>query len=198
MDTFMDKLAQKLNAQEMIKANSAADTAKMEKMQEQVTEYQNYLQEARKCNLKNIEISEDMKKALDAEVEKLENKLQELENAMQRLDDKEKSENAKLEEVKLAVEKLQEAIGNFSGVDKETIEGLFRASDEYTHKEDVKVYRNVQAVIEEEGAKQTEAFKAELKNTNKKLTWSLVFSILAFVAATAGVVLQVLQILGIM
>ena len=25
MDTFMDKLAQKLNAQEMIKANSAAD-----------------------------------------------------------------------------------------------------------------------------------------------------------------------------
>ena len=28
MDTFMDKLAQKLNAQEMIKANSAADAEK--------------------------------------------------------------------------------------------------------------------------------------------------------------------------
>ena len=33
MDTFMDKLAQKLNAQEMIKANSAADAEEMDQLQ---------------------------------------------------------------------------------------------------------------------------------------------------------------------
>ena len=32
MDTFMDKLAQKLNAQEMIKANSAADAEEMDQL----------------------------------------------------------------------------------------------------------------------------------------------------------------------
>ena len=40
MDTFMDKLAQKMNAQEMIKANSAAEAAKMEQLQNQVAEYE--------------------------------------------------------------------------------------------------------------------------------------------------------------
>ena len=33
MDTFIDKLAQKRNAQEMIRANSAAEAARMEQMQ---------------------------------------------------------------------------------------------------------------------------------------------------------------------
>ena len=36
MDTFIDKLAQKKNAQEMIRANSAAEAAKMEQMQKQM------------------------------------------------------------------------------------------------------------------------------------------------------------------
>ena len=35
MDTFMDKLAQKLNAQEMIKANSAADAEEMDQLKSQ-------------------------------------------------------------------------------------------------------------------------------------------------------------------
>lgn len=36
MDTFMDKLAQKLNAQEMIKANSAADAEEMDQLKSQL------------------------------------------------------------------------------------------------------------------------------------------------------------------
>ena len=35
MDTFMDKLAQTLNAQEMIKANSAADAEEMDQLKNQ-------------------------------------------------------------------------------------------------------------------------------------------------------------------
>ena len=43
MDTFMDKLAQKLTAQEMIRANSAAETEEMEQLREQVKEYKECL-----------------------------------------------------------------------------------------------------------------------------------------------------------
>ena len=44
MDTFMDKLAQKLNAQEMIKANSAADAAELSRIREQNAEYDALIQ----------------------------------------------------------------------------------------------------------------------------------------------------------
>ena len=50
MDNFMDKLAQKFNAQEMIKANSQAEAAEMKKLQLQVAEYEKILQEMRKLN----------------------------------------------------------------------------------------------------------------------------------------------------
>ena len=39
MDTFMDKLAQKLNAQEMIKANAAAEAAETARLREQNAVY---------------------------------------------------------------------------------------------------------------------------------------------------------------
>ena len=40
MDNFMDKLAQKFSAQEVIKANSQAEAAEMKKLQLQVAEYE--------------------------------------------------------------------------------------------------------------------------------------------------------------
>ena len=45
MDNFIDKLAQKFNAQEMIKANSQAEAAEMKKLQLQISEYEKILQE---------------------------------------------------------------------------------------------------------------------------------------------------------
>ena len=58
MDNFMDKLAQKFSAQEVIKANSQAEAAEMKKLQLQVAEYEKILQEMRKLNYKNSEISD--------------------------------------------------------------------------------------------------------------------------------------------
>ena len=61
MDNFMDKVAQKLGAQEMIRANAAAEAAELENMEKQLTvfkeqmeKYDDCLQEMRKLNLKNI------------------------------------------------------------------------------------------------------------------------------------------------
>ena len=37
MDNFMDKITQKLNSQDMIRANAAADAAELENLENQVT-----------------------------------------------------------------------------------------------------------------------------------------------------------------
>lgn len=72
MDTFMDKLMQQRTAQGMIEANSAADAAKMEMLQRQMSGYEMLLQEMRKINLKTIENTEQMQKAIQASFQKIE------------------------------------------------------------------------------------------------------------------------------
>ena len=58
MDNFIDKLAQKFSAQELIKANSQAEAAEAKRLEQQVAEYEKILQEMRKLNYKNTEIAD--------------------------------------------------------------------------------------------------------------------------------------------
>lgn len=71
MDNFMDKLAQRYNAQEMIRANSQAETNQMESLREQVEAYEAVLQEMRKLNYKNTELTEKMYSLVDESMEKV-------------------------------------------------------------------------------------------------------------------------------
>ena len=72
MDNFMDKIAQKLNSQEIISANAAADAAEMESLEKQLVlfkdqmeKYDDCLQEMRKLNLKNIESAQGVQNLAD-------------------------------------------------------------------------------------------------------------------------------------
>ena len=72
MDNFMDKVAQKLNSQEIIRANAAADAAALENLEkqlvlfkEQMDKYDDCLQEMRKLNLKNIESAQGVQALAD-------------------------------------------------------------------------------------------------------------------------------------
>ena len=71
MDNFMDTLAERYNAQEMIRANSQADTMQMEGLEEQVEAYEAVLQEMRKLNYKNAELTEKMYTLVDESIEKV-------------------------------------------------------------------------------------------------------------------------------
>ncbi len=71
MDTFMDKLAQKFTAGEMIKANSAADLADVEKLKKQMEEYDQCLQEMRQVHLKNAENVEKLSAMIEDAMGKL-------------------------------------------------------------------------------------------------------------------------------
>lgn len=154
MDNFMDKLAQRFNSQEIIKANSQAEARELERLREQTESYDTCVQEMRKLNLKNVEISEQMKQVVEAAFEKL--------DAVQTagMDTKELAGmlNALREALKTDMEQIA-GVQEELKADVQQLSGRFESMEEFVHKENVKVYRNVQAVLLE-----------ELKNQTKELT----------------------------
>ena len=88
MDNFMDKITQKLNSQDMIRANAAADAAELENLENQVTvfkeqieKYDDCLQEMRQLNLRNIESAKEVKELTRQAGESLEKTAGEVESA---------------------------------------------------------------------------------------------------------------------
>lgn len=201
MDNFMDKLAQKFNAQEIIKANSQAEAAEMKKLQLQVAEYEKILQEMRKLNYKNSELSEKIDglvgenankiQGLQEEETRLLSVLRNLTDEQKRIREEElaRKEAERTEETKRVEEQKQQLV---------ELEECFKQSNDFVHKENVKVYRNVQAVIVDELKNQTEALLNENQKLSKKINVVLVFGVMAFVFSMAGIVLQILSGLNIL
>ena len=196
MDTFMDKLAQKLNAQEMIKANSAADAEEMDQLKSQLREYDECLAQMQQVNKELKAINQEMEKLMSEtiapEVTKLSEEgvaaLQKLQQ--ENLEALEQQYTAKLEELQQSTEVLDEL--------QKHVDEKLSTTEENVHKECVKVYRNVQAVVVEENEKQTEAIAAKVKeNLGGKLNGVLGVSIAAVVLTVADIVLHVLSILHI-
>lgn len=155
MDTFIDKLAQKKNAQEMIRANSAAEAAKMDQMQKQMKAYDELMQEIRRVNIKTAENVDDVRDVLSQCMEKL--------TALE-------TEGGQAEDVEKQL----------AGI-KSLLEERFTQSEEFVHRENVKVYRNVQAAFTEELEKQGQTVKVS------RLPVGLSIAILIGVAADIAI-----------
>lgn len=158
MDTFMDKIAQKFNAQEMIKANAEAEEKELKRLKAQLSEYDARIQEISKLNLKNLEIADQLKAMMDGNAEK----------------------------------------------DAQTVENV--------HKECVKVYRNVQAVVDqgfqnqadlvstqsERLAAQNEQLIVENTKIRKKIGTLKAFAIITMLLTIGNIAFAVLQYLEIL
>ena len=205
MDNFMDKLAQKFSAQEMIKANSQAEAEEMKRLQMQVSEYEKILQEMRKLNYKNTELSEK----LDLMIGDNADKIQVMKEDEQRLiaalrdltDEQTRNREAELErkeEERLEQERVQE-VQKQDDITALTdlLEDKFQRSDDFVHKENVKVYRNVQAVVVDELKRYTESAQADKNRLDKRLNLVMTFSILSMVVSTVGIILWALFVFGI-
>lgn len=253
MDTFIDKLASKFNAQEMIRANAAAEARENERLQKEVDAYKQCLQEMREISLQNVatadEVAELVKVSMDkiTEIQAEGGKSDDVLAAMQNSSDvlmnavKNNSDevlnvvrtasdevqgtvrgqsemmlssmrgalNSNTERVMAAVEESAEKVlgGLQNGNDgfKEAIKAELMAEikkelknqEENVHKECVKVYRNVQAVITEENQKQTEEIIAAQSKGGKKATAALVCGILAMAFAALGLIVSVLDVFGV-
>ena len=253
MDTFIDKLASKFNAQEMIRANAAAEARENERLEKEVDAYKQCLQEMREINLQNVATADEVAELVKASMDKITaiqvegGKSDDVLSAMQNSSDsvmnavknnsaemldavrsssdevqgtvRGQSEmmltsmrgalNSNTERVMTVVEESAEKVlanlQNGNDGFKEAIKAELMAEikkelknqEENVHKECVKVYRNVQAVITEETQKQTEAIIAAQSKGGKKTTAALVCGILAMAFAALGLVVSVLDIFGI-
>ena len=201
MDNFMDKLAQKFNAQEMIKANSQAEAAEMKKLQLQVAEYEKILQEMRKLNYKNAELSEKIDVLVGENAGKLQGLQEDEQKRLSTLRDlTEEQPRHREEELSRKAEEKQDVQQDTKAQTKDIIaqtQELMTRSEDFVHKENVKVYRNVQAVIIEELKKQTDALCQENIRLASRMNVVMAFSLITMLVAVASLILQILTGLNI-
>lgn len=214
MDNFMDKLAQKFNAQELIKANSQAEAQEMKRLQQQVAEYERILQEIRRLNYKNTELSEQLGTMICDNTDKIQAMKEDEQKLLSSLRDitDEQSRNREADMERRELECIEKEKGAASELETLTalLEEKFQQADDFVHKENVKVYRNVQAAMTEELRKYTESGKngntevkeavesleRELnKRIVKKLNAVMAVSIISLIMSASGVVLCVLWFL---
>lgn len=212
MDNFMDKLAQKFSAQEMIKANSQAEAEEMKRLQLQVSEYEKILQEMRKLNYRNTELSEKLDLMIGDNADKIQGMKEDEQRLIAALrdltDEQTRNREAELErkeEERLERERAEELQkqNDISAITA-LLENKFQKSDDFVHKENVKVYRNVQAVVVDEIKRCMESvqnertvLKDELKKElNAKLNKVMIFSILSTIISIVSVVLWALLVIG--
>ena len=223
MDMFMDKLAQKLTAQEIIKANTAADTEELNRLKNQVADYNDCLTKMQKlieegtaklsgeqavngseinrlveesiCKIKELgrdtAAPEEIKKALEEIKKVLEERLDAMDkNVFEQVGTIDKTLSEKMDI-------LEEKLENGSN---EKLSDRMNEVEENVHKECVKVYRNVQAVVVEESGKQNtllEEMSGAVKSFDGKLKIILGISVIAFITSLVGTILQVLSALNI-
>ena len=77
------------------------------------------------------------------------------------------------------------------------LEERFKANEEFMHKEGVKVYRNVQAVINEKSDKSASDIEAHVKKLSSKIGRAHAAAIFAFLFSLINLVVTVLRILAI-
>lgn len=215
MDNFMDKIAQKLNSQEIISANAAADAAEIESLEKQLVlfkdqmeKYDDCLQEMRKLNLKNIESAQGVQSLADKANEKLGETVGELEAesvsrirqtsdvSIAGINQTLNESLAKIAEIKENSDHLDRITENMSGL-QEKQETLFKNLEDFLHTDNVKVYRNVQAAMMEELEKQT----AELKESHEKASAQnktiLPFMIVTMIIGIANLAITIARVLNL-
>lgn len=214
MDNFIDKLAQKFNAQELIKANSQAEAEEMKRLQLQVAEYERILQEIRRLNFKNTELSEQLSTMICENTDKIQEMKEDERKLMAALRDitDEQTRNREADMERRELERIEKEKGNASEMEALTalLQEKFQQADDFVHKENVKVYRNVQAAMTEELRKYTEngktgnadvkeaveSLERELnKRIVKKLNAVMIISIVSLVLSASGVVFYALRLL---
>lgn len=244
MDSFMDKLAQKFNAQEMIKANTVAEEKELEKKRAEAEEYKAYLQQMKDLNRENAELTEkieawmqQLQKLADDSLTKMNRVSEESLAKVSKLADegvKTVAEIANINEEKLnqiqavsaepvkaevdlsTVEENVMLITQSLEAEKKRLAELFEQTNEYVHRENVKVYRNVQAVVVEEVKNRSEEITRYMNEQNEEVferlaqvekatnsvkpavKVTLTFSIIAAIAALGGVAFYILTYFGIL
>ena len=211
MDNFIDRLAQKFTAGEVIRANAAAEERELRRLREQVAEYERCLQEMRKVQMTNTQTARNLHDLMVESTEGIRKLTQEgaakiadiqLETEAQKAEARKSVETAAytMEKMEEKVVKMQETVAELTESlekNQKEIADWFKQADDFLHKENVKVYRNVQAVVVDEvAAKAENIMKAQEEAVKKSRKPVLIFAVLGFLAAATSLTIQILDIMG--
>ena len=198
MDNFMDKLAQRFNAQEIIKANSQAEAQENGRLREQLKAYDECLQEMRKLNLKNVEAAEQVRKLM-AQMSELTGQ------AINAVQENQNAENEKLdtslEEMKTLLAEMENKLAENEKQIAENCEKQAAANtqlEEFMHKESVKVYRNVQAVLTDELKAQTKELEESFAQKQKGKTGLYILLVLTLLTGLGNLGILLAQLFGVL
>lgn len=244
MDNFIDRLAQKFTAGEVIKANSAAEERELRRLREQVAEYEKCLQEMRKIQMTNTQTAQNLHDLMVESTESIRQLAKEstesfqkftadstetfqklttesagtlqkitaesmskiadiqLETDVQKAEAKKSVETAAytMEQMEAKVIKMQETVAELTAAldkNQKEVAEWFKQADDFLHKENVKVYRNVQAVVVDEVGNKAEAvMKAQEETVKKNGKPILIFAVLGFAAAAASLIMQIMEFMN--
>lgn len=287
MDSFVDKLAQRFNAGEIIRANGEAEALETNRLKAQADEYDKILQEVRRLNLKTVELSEQVGQMIQCGIEQIESyqdrtkeaestaeretqmvkevveqgiekqkedflkiasnqqdmliesidrqqqiinaftnsTLKNQEESLKRVEDRLTALRAAVEEslgdMELTIKSgtkdyepllraLHDEISNNAGFDenmnqlKEMLVKIRLLMEEdhkqvldLVHKENVKVYRNVQAVVNDQTAFHTREILERIDVVEKKIDKPSVWTIVTLLLVAGSLAIQVLSLLGL-
>lgn len=162
MDSFKDKIAEKFGTTDMIYANSEAETRELNNAKARIEELEKAVSEMRRLSLKCAETNELTTQVIQASLEKIE-------------------ETQVSGGVSADYTEKLDAISAEIAALKESMAESFKDQEEVIHKEDVRVYRNVQAAIIDELKQQSEAIAAQHIHIERKLSGVKPISIIALV-----------------
>lgn len=201
MDNFMETIAPKFSATDMIRANAQADAALLDDKKEQImrfeaqmTKVDSALTDIREVNMKNLETAQNVQDLAKASTDGINKTVDESLAKIARIQestdvvDAIKTLDEKMDSVKTLDEKLDEIKAL-----EEKMEALHKELEEFAHTDHVKIYRNVQASVIEELEKQTK----ELKEAQKKKGALVPLVIASIVFSAASFALLLLMMFGL-
>lgn len=176
---------------------AAVTATESEELRQTMAELSASTEEIR-TGVRNVKASNDdtktsLKSALDSAIYGLKQDNREIVEFMQRM-----NTNIVNRQNDPEAEKKEEEARVKAEEDKKALEERFKMTEDFMHKESVKVYRNVQAVINEKGDRNAGNLEARIKSNTSQIGQVKVIAIIAMLLSAAGVALQVLQILGIL
>lgn len=192
-------------ADDMIRANEEAQAVEVDALKETVQAYQKQLEELKELYNKNSALNDEMRqmslettKGVQDVMKASAQALAENNNALRNVDFA-KMQAESSEQLESKTKELGEQLTVSLAETQQKLADLMQQSDDFAHKENVRVYRNVQAATEQLLKKQTEELKerlAELEKPKKeKITW---IQILTLAAALLTLVLEALDAFGIL
>lgn len=132
MDNFMDKLAKRFNAGEMIKANAQAEARDLKRLQEQTAQYEHMMQEMRRLNLKNVEVTEQVQQLIQCGIEQFEGYGTADGEIINQIDQKTGSLENKLEEIKAEITRAIAEESNKGSDNTEVLAGISEKLDAFS------------------------------------------------------------------